>query len=464
MDPRDATHPRETSAPDSATEPAPAPAGSPIDAAARPADASGGDSDPAVAPATAAAARSLDHGRWRYPADARLLTEILASDAVKRRLESPAYEIARQTSRTGMLAGAVMVDPTVLPHLAEAIDGVRREFPDIQRIDCFVYNSGDMNAFITPGRSGTFIALSSAAVNHLDAGELKYVLGHEFGHALFGHIDVLAGNLAVDPLLPTADAGRVRSWQRAAEITADRMGLAVCGSLTSAARALFKVASGIVSDAVVASPERFAAQWQRLVEEVISEGDRGFDHISHPFPPLRMRAMLLFSEARAAGDGAALDAANTAIDGMLAMMEPGGGGGTLDDPLLRGLFFWGGLVVALADGYVSPREWRRLETVAPPGTDLTATVASAAADDAGCWEQFSTAFLGRRRKFSGLELHRVLYGLYDVAKADGKVSDGEMERMRKLAAILGVVPEACDHVAAQFERDLRKTEQVSDGR
>ncbi|MFM8495056.1 MAG: TerB family tellurite resistance protein, partial [Planctomycetia bacterium] len=226
----------------------------------------------------------------------------------------------------------------------------------------------------------------------------------------------------------------------------------------------FKVASGIVSDAVVASPERFAAQWQRLVEEVISEGDRGFDHISHPFPPLRMRAMLLFSEARAAGDGAALDAANTAIDGMLAMMEPGGGGGTLDDPLLRGLFFWGGLVVALADGYVSPREWRRLETVAPPGTDLTATVASAAADDAGCWEQFSTAFLGRRRKFSGLELHRVLYGLYDVAKADGKVSDGEMERMRKLAAILGVVPEACDHIAAQFERDLRKTEPVSNGR
>lgn len=437
----------------------PAPAGTDPGAAPAP-----GDAPPPTDTAPAIdAARALDHARWRYPADTRLLGEILASDAVKRRLESPAYELARQTSRTGMLAGAVMVDPAVLPHLAEAIDGVRREFPAIQRIDCFVYNSGDMNAFITPGRSGTFIALSSAAVNHLDAGELKYVLGHEFGHAAFGHIDVLAGNLAIDPLLPGADAGRVRSWQRAAEISADRMGLAVCGSLTSAARALFKVASGIVSEAVVASPERFAAQWQRLVEEVISEGDRGFDHISHPFPPLRMRAMLLFSEARAAGDGAALDAANTTIDGMLAMMEPGGGGGTLDDPLLRGLFFWGGLVVALADGYVSPREWRRLETVAPPGTDLAATIASAAADDAACWEQFAAAFHGRRRKYSGLELHRVLYGLYDVAKADGKVTDGELERMRRLATTLGVMPEACDFIAAQYERDHVTQEQHTHG-
>ncbi|NBV46938.1 MAG: hypothetical protein EBR86_15220 [Planctomycetia bacterium] len=397
-----------------------------------------------------------DHARWRYPADARLLAEIMASDAIRSRLGSPAYELARQTSRTGMLAGAVMVDPGVLPHLAEAVEGIRREFPQVQHVDCFVYNSGDMNAFITPGRTGTFIALASAAVNHLDAAELQYVLGHEFGHAAFGHLDVLAGALLADPALPPAEATRICAWQRAAEISADRMGLAVCGSLTAAARALFKVASGIVSNLVVASPESFAAQWQRLVDEVITEGDRGFHHISHPFPPLRMRAMLLFSEAMAAGGGERIDAANEAIDGMLAMMEPAGRGGTLADPLLRDLFFWGGLLVALADGYVSPSEWQRLATVTPPGIDLAATAAAAATDDAPCWERFTAAFRGRRKKFTGLELHRVMYGLHDVASADGTVSDGEMARLRQLAERLGVVPEACDHIAEQYQRERQR--------
>jgi len=411
-------------------------------------------SPPDAGPITAVAID--DHARWRYPADARLLAELMANDQVRKRLESPAYEVARQTSRTGMLAGAVMVDPAVLPHLAEAVEGIRREFPQVQHVDCFVYSSGEMNAFITPGRTGTFIALSSAAVNHLDAAELKYVLGHEFGHAAFGHLDVLAGALLADPALPPGEATRICAWQRAAEISADRMGLAVCGSLAAAARALFKVASGIVSNLVVASPESFAAQWQRLVDEVITEGDRGFHHVSHPFPPLRMRAMLLFSEAMKAGGGGRIDEANAAIDAMLAMMEPAGRGGTLADPLLRDLFFWGGLIVALADGYVSPSEWQRLATVTPTGVDLQAAVAAAGQDDAACWEHFQGAFRGRRRKFSGLELHRVIYGLYDVASADGKVTDGEMARLRKLAEAIGVVPEACDHIAEQYQRERQR--------
>jgi len=397
-----------------------------------------------------------DLAHWRYPADATLLAELLATEAISRRIASPAYEVARRGSRTGLLAGAVMVDPGVLPNLAEAVEGIRRKFAQVQHVDCFVYASAEMNAFIAPGRSGMFMALSSTAVNHLDADELKYVLGHEFGHAAFGHLDVVAGALLADGTLGAADVSRVCGWQRAAEISADRMGLAVCGSLSAASRALFKVASGIFSDAVVASPERFAAQWQWLVDEVITEGDRGFHQISHPFPPLRMQAMLLFWDALQSGGGERISAANAAIDRMLAMMEPGGEGEALDDPLLRDLFFWGGLAVALANGYVSPTQWRRLESLARPGTDLEAVSTAAARDDVACWERFTAAFKGRRRKFSGLELHRLLYGLHDLAHADGKVTAAEMERLRRIASIVGVVPEACDHIAAQYARENQR--------
>src|SRR6185436_14467357 len=114
---------------------------------------------------------------------------------------------------------------------------------------------------------------------------------------------------------------------------------------------LFKAASGVVTPAVVVSATRFASQWQRLLDEVIGDGARDFWQVSHPFPPLRMRAMLLFWEAWRDGAGeTALSEPNQAIERMLAMMDPAAAERTLHDPILSGFFFWGGLHVALAGG------------------------------------------------------------------------------------------------------------------
>ena len=235
-----------------------------------------------------------DRELWRYPPDQSLLEALLGDESIKQRLQSPAYKVARNASRSRLLASAVLVEPDLLPNLATAIERIQAEFPTLTRIESFVFSSPEINAFVTQGRNRTFVAISSAAVNHLESDELSYVLGHEFGHAVFGHLELAAGHLVDDQSVPVAATTKIRSWQRAAEISADRMGLVLAGSLTAAARALFKVASGIVDPDAFSSPEKFAAQWTRLVEEVIQDGERDFQHVSHPFPPLRMQAMQLF--------------------------------------------------------------------------------------------------------------------------------------------------------------------------
>lgn len=411
------------------------------------------------ADASMAVTSTADRSAWRYPADARQLKALTGDAAIRERLDSPAYTQLRRANRTQLLAGAVMVDPDVLPHLAVAVSQLRERFADMKPVECFVFNSPEINAFISEGRTHAVVGLSSATVNHLDANELTFVLGHEFGHAAFGHLDIPAGHLAADEAVSPTATMRVRSWQRSAEISADRAGLMLCGSLEASARALFKVASGIVSAAVAVVPDRFAGQWQRLIDAVIQEGDRDFHHLSHPFPPLRMRAMQLFWNAQHAHESTrevAIKAADEAIDRMLATMDPASAGERIGDPLLSGHLFWGGLyLVTGVPGPLHEAERSRLGSIAPAGISIADAIEEARTAPDRCRELFAAAFRDRQRRHSALELHRIIFGLLDVAAADGEVSEQERGRLHGLADVLGIPAAACDLVMEHYKREYK---------
>jgi hypothetical protein len=404
---------------------------------------------------------TAERSAWRYPADARQMQELASDSVIRERLASPAYAQVRHASRTQLLAGAVMVEPDVLPHLAIAVSQLRERFADMKPVECFVFNSPEINAFISEGRTHAIVGLSSATVNHLDADELTFVLGHEFGHAAFGHLDMLAGHLAADEAVSPAATMRVRSWQRSAEISADRAGLMLCGSLEASARALFKVASGIVSPAVAVVPDRFAGQWQRLIDAVIQEGDRDFHHFSHPFPPLRMRAMQFFWNARREAETSrekAVTAADEAIDRMLATMDPASASDRIGDPLLSGHLFWGGLYLVTGDpGPLHDLERSRLGSIAPAGISIDTAAEEARTAPDRCRERFAAAFRDRQRRHSALEIHRIIFGLLDVAAADGDVSVQERGRLHELADVLGIPTTACDLVMEHYKRDYHDT-------
>ena len=141
---------------------------------------------------------------------------------------------------------------------------------------------------------------------------------------------------------------------------------------------------------------------------------------------------------------------------MLAMMDPAAGEQTLQDPMLASFFFWGGLHVALADGDIHDGERRRLQSVIPVGLEMNQALAEAYNEPGKCLAAFQLALQSRRRKLSAVELHRVIYGLIDVASADGHVSEDERTRLRELAAVLGVAAGACDVIINQYEREASR--------
>ena len=175
-----------------------------------------------------------------------------------------------------MLANAVRVDGSVIPHLSNSTRELQERVGLEQPLEAYVFQEASMNAFVTRGRSHILVALSSGAVNHLAADELEFVIGHELGHTLFGHIDVMVAALLESSSASPRSKMQALAWKRSAEISADRVGLICCRSLETASTALFKTLSGLATRDLRVDPDAFSNQWEHLKQEVLDSG--GSDH------------------------------------------------------------------------------------------------------------------------------------------------------------------------------------------
>lgn len=301
------------------------------------------------------------------------------------------------------------------------------------------------------------MVLSSGAVNTLSENELEYVIGHELGHAQFAHIEVPTGYLLQRGSLEPRHRMLVTSWHRAAEISADRFGLLCCGSLRTAATALFKTLSGLTLANASVDPSEFAAQWEDLAEEVIRAGHDDHWELTHPFPPLRMKAMILFAEAskdKIDGISQQVDAtpaaADSEIERLLAMMDPLARRKTNNPyPILGDFFLWGGLYIALANGVFEASERSRLEELCTP-QKVASAISSGLPSMETCLDRFSNHIADRYKKISAMEMHRIIRGLLEIAYADGEIDADETGAIANLASKLGINEKACELLTKKF--------------
>lgn len=365
-------------------------------------------------------------------------------------------------TRRNLLTGALRLTKGIAPDAYRSLAACREVLGYDRPVELYVKPDPMVQAFCARSVSGPIIiGISSRLLETFSDAELRFVIGHELGHALFDHFAI--------PMPATAtlqDVGgkfvsrpvsiKLYLWCRAAEVTADRAGVVCAGTVESAAHALLKIASGLGTDVIKPDLNAFVSQIDALhaapaacADERDEEGVLDcFD--THPYSPLRVRALLAFARSQAfqhatgkAADGIDSDELERIVEHDLSVMEPS----YLEDrgetpELMRRVLYCAGVCVAAANGEIAATELRALRALLgaknvdiPDQLDVLRTELAERVVEA----KDKVPFAGRAQ----IVQHATI-----IAAADGVVEQSELDELTKLAEALGVDPQVIDHTLA----------------
>lgn len=312
----------------------------------------------------------MNPDKLRYQQDKQQFDKLLEEPDVKRVRE---YIKKREAEgpvgiRRNLLSTSVRLSKRMAPSIHRISDEcVERLSMDIP-LELYVYSSPTFNAAcFKPEEGRLFVMFSSSLLEGLTEGELKFVMGHEFGHYVYNHHDIPIGLLLKGRQPPGPRlALQLFAWSRYAEISADRAGAWCANDMNSVAGALFKLASGLTGSVIEFDLDEFLSQVDAMqaVDAEPGQGAPQGDWFStHPFSPLRVRALQLFhdSELMKQGGSSVTDL-DVGVQSLMSLMEPNYLDARTDSAIaMRHLLFAGGVVVAAADGEVTDKEIKVFE-------------------------------------------------------------------------------------------------------
>jgi uncharacterized tellurite resistance protein B-like protein len=291
-----------------------------------------------------------------------LLDDILVrrvKDHIDRLIEKGPVGMRRRLLSTSVRLSRSM-SPAVHKMADHCIEKLGVDLP----LELYVYASPQFNAAcFKPEEGRLFVMFSSSLLEAFDDNELMFVVGHEFGHHVYQHHDIPVGYILGGQQPPPANlALQLFAWARYAEISADRAGAYCANDLDAVARALFKLASGLTSNKIVSFNLSDFLQQLDEMQAVDAEPGQAApmqDWFStHPFSPLRVKALQLFHQSGLMQDGGIPKAElELGVQGMMGMMEPDYLEGHTDvAKTMRSLFIAGAIAVANARDGISEQE------------------------------------------------------------------------------------------------------------
>lgn len=252
------------------------------------------------------------------------------------------------------LSQHVRISDGVLPQIDAVLDSVSEALGLSDPFTGFVYASSETNAACSREPNGhVLVFISSTLIELLSPDEMRFVVGHEFAHAYYGHHGY-----------PGAAAGepdqRLLELSRAAEISADRVGVACCRSTDHAIRAIVKTAAGLGDDHL-----RFdLVEYLRQGSDLKAEPDESLAWSTHPPLILRARAALRFESilhSARAGDSF-VDRLRDLDDDIFEELDVAAHG-VEGSQAARDAAFWTIAGRVCADGELDEREQERMAAV-----------------------------------------------------------------------------------------------------
>lgn len=273
-----------------------------------------------------------------------------------------------QGTRRRLLGTSVRLSRGMAPQVHKMVDQCIEVLDMNIPLELYVYSSPQFNAACFKPEDGQlFVMFSSSLLEAFEGNELKFVIGHEFGHHVYKHHDIpigylLRGEQRPDPRL----ALDLFAWSRNAEISADRAGAFCAHDLDGVARALFKLSSGLSDKIIKFNLDDFLKQ---VDEMQLEDGEPGQgapkeDWFStHPFSPLRVRALKLFHESSLMDSkGASVSNLEVGVQRLMSLMEPSYLDSRTDTAsTMRRALYAGAIAVADVDNKISKAEIKTFE-------------------------------------------------------------------------------------------------------
>jgi hypothetical protein len=414
---------------------------------------------------------SLDLRRVVFDGDARLRSALSALERIasepppapEGELSIDVLSPAAVDARAALLKSSFRLTRGLAPSVWRAVDRCTRVLGIKQPIELYVQASPESNAFVLPPEKGRVVmGITSRAIETLDEQELVSVIGHELGHVVFDHHGMtrlleLEGDVRVAP----ADAMRLYAWLRYAELTADRVGLLCCDDLDACISAEFKMVSGLTSPAHVGDLREVSHQFTALSTEKLEESELDW-LATHPYAPLRIRALDLFSrsttyhalQGRTGGEIGERELEGE-IEGIMELMNPS----CLDEKAphrdeVREFLALAGIAVALSDRRLDDLEVATLSRLVGEGRLLPMLDGDLRRSRKARNARIDVLATRLREHLSLLRRRKILEDLCAIALADNQVAESEVATLMSLAGMLHVDPYDVDAALGRAQEPL----------
>lgn len=369
-------------------------------------------------------------------------------------------------ARMHLLKSSLKLSPTLAPHVFAVVNRCKEAIGLNADVEIYVTPSTDFNACCYPPEHGKFLlSFTSGLLEKFDQDELAFVMGHELGHALFKHSLLPVGMLmhyagnAFSPI----QVMKMFAWKRAAEISADRIGLICAKNFEAAGRAFFKISSGVTDNSFQTHIKEYLNQLSDLEGEMqggeVSPEDW---YTTHPFSPLRLKALDIFNRSETyqniAGDKSKIELSEEQLEfeikKLLSLMEPS----YITDPskssrAMTDFLFFAGYVVAAANGVVEDSEVAALTSLLPGDIvndrmqDVSIDKVPAIKEKLKQLAEEMDVVLAVTSKLN------LIKDLTLIAGADGDVDDSEKDALYEACDLLSIKRLFVDDVLAGAARD-----------
>ena len=233
------------------------------------------------------------------------------------------------------------------------------------------------------------------------------------------------------------------AWSRYAEISADRAGAHCAQDLEAVARSLFKLTSGLAGNLIRFNLDEFISQVDDMQSDVTEPGQSApIEDLfsSHPFSPLRVRALQLYHESRlTTDDGMSLDLLESEVHKLMNLMEPSYlESQTTAAEMMRRLLFSGTIAVATVSDGISQAEIEMFEKFFGEGS-FTDTLDTDLIKD-----RLNQQIVSTVSETSRAQCSQVIRDLCLVARADGYATADEVALLKSIAKRMNVRPSFVD--------------------